>query len=108
MASIREVKEGEVVQGPLESRRWSIDTKPRGGNPANADCTLTLITYPYHESDVSDLLSGVTLVEDDNIITPVISGLVKDEFYRLETTYDQMVNGSVEARNSIFLRIRCK
>lgn len=93
--TIREVAEGNQVQGEDESIVYTLTTTGVGSSPTSTSAKI----FSYNEvtgayTDVTSTnMSGSTSVSSDIITLPTISALVPGTAYRVEVQYT--VSGNV-------------
>jgi hypothetical protein len=85
-AVLREVKEGQQVQGIDEKIAYEITTTPWGISPTNV--SVVVKDTSNNNADVtSDVTSGTTTVVGDVITLLFIESLTESRIYRVEVKF---------------------
>mgnify|MGYP001596464186 CR=1 FL=1 len=90
MPDLREVKESPIFQGEDESIAYTLTTTPWGSSPSSPVLTVKTVSGVNITSTVAP---GSASAAGDIITCPAISGLQKDNRYRLEIKFT--ISGNV-------------
>jgi hypothetical protein len=85
--ALREVLEGQQLQGENEKIAYRITTTPWGSSPSNVAVVVKDVLDSYRDV-TSTVMPGSPTVSGDVITLPKLIGLTDGRIYRVEVKFD--------------------